>query len=284
VKKALGLVPWFMKRRVPKAASMLKPVMPFIDLSSGAIEYERFAGARNRPTILMLHEGLGSVAMWRDFPAKLAAATSHPVLVYSRFGYGKSDPVTLPRTPNYMHDEAWQVLPELREQFKLDRVILLGHSDGASIALLHAARHAVDGVVVMAPHVKVENVSIASIELARTAWQSSDLPARLGKYHDDAGHAFKGWNDIWLAPAFRSWNIEAEVSRIKVPMLAMQGEDDEYGTLYQIEEIQRRVPGTRLLKLPGVKHSPHKDAPDLVLSAITSFLTTLPEIVVNDFK
>jgi len=254
--------------------------MSFIDINGRTIEYLRIAGAANQPTLLMLHEGLGSVAMWRDFPQKLAAATACSVFIYSRLGYGASE--SLPegrnvRKPDFMHVEAWETLPALRQAIGLQNVVLFGHSDGGSIALLHAARHAVDGVIVMAPHVRVEKISITSIETAKVAYETTDLRARLAKYHDDVDGAFWGWNDIWLSPDFRDWNIEAELPGIKAPVLAMQGENDEYGTMYQIEEIQQRRPGTRILRIPSCGHSPHRDQPDQVLALTQSFLGTLPQ-------
>jgi pimeloyl-ACP methyl ester carboxylesterase len=218
--------------------------------------------------------------MWRDFPQKLAAATSCSVFVYSRLGYGASEPLPEGRNvrkPDFMHVEAWETLPALRKAMGLDHVVLFGHSDGGSIALLHAARHAVDGVLVMAPHVRVEKVSLTSIEAAKVAYETTDLRARLAKYHDDVDGAFWGWNDIWLAPEFAKWNIEAELPDIKAPVLAMQGENDEYGTMYQIEEIQQRRPGTRILRIPSCGHSPHRDQPDQVLALTLSFLGTLPQ-------
>jgi pimeloyl-ACP methyl ester carboxylesterase len=254
--------------------------MSFIEINGSSIEYLRIAGAANLPTLLMLHEGLGSVAMWRDFPQKLAAATACSVFAYSRLGYGASEPLQAGRNvrkPDFMHVEAWETLPALRQALGLENVVLFGHSDGGSIALLHAARHPVEGVIVMAPHVRVEKISITSIEAAKVAYETTDLRARLAKYHDDVDGAFRGWNDIWLAPEFRNWNIEAELPNIKAPILAMQGENDEYGSMYQIEEIQRRVPGTRILKIPLCGHSPHRDQPDQVLALTQSFLVTLPQ-------
>jgi len=254
--------------------------MPFAEINDINIEYLRIAGAANQPTLLMLHEGLGSVAMWRDFPQKLAAATSCSVFLYSRLGYGASEPLPEGRNvrkPDFMHVEAWETLPALREQLGLENVVLFGHSDGGSIALLHAARHAVEGTIVMAPHVRVEKISITSIEAAKEAYEGTDLRARLAKYHDDVDGAFWGWNDIWLAPEFRKWNIEGELAGIKAPVLAMQGEDDEYGSMYQIEEIQRHKPGTRILKIPKCGHSPHRDQPEQVLALTQSFLATLPQ-------
>ena len=261
--------------------------MPFIDVLGTGIEYTRHSGAGNRATVVMLHEGLGSVSMWRDFPARVAATTAHTVIAYSRSGYGKSEP--LPdgddpagprrnlRQPDFMHREAFEMLPALLSELGIERPVLFGHSDGGTIALLYASRHPTTGVVVMAPHVKVEDVSIASIIEARTAWETTDLPQKLARHHDDPEGAFRGWNDIWLHPDFRDWNIEADLPLIKAPILAIQGEDDQYGTLYQIEEIARRNIRTRLFKIPECKHSPHRDQPEVVLSAVQSFLATLPE-------
>ena len=262
--------------------------MSFIDVDAHTLEYERIPGAGNRATVVMLHEGLGSVSMWRDFPKRLAAHTAHCVVMVSRLGYGKSDP--LPdgtdaagprrnlRRPDYMHREAFEVLPALLSALEIDRPVLFGHSDGASIAHLYASQHPVTGVIAMAPHIRVEDISITSIAQARIAWVSTDLAAKLGKHHDDVEGAFRGWNDIWLHPDFRAWNIEAELPLIRAPILAIQGEDDQYGTLYQIEEIQRRNARTRLFKIPNCKHSPHRDQPDIVMGAVQSFLATLPEL------
>lgn len=262
--------------------------MPFVDVLGHTIEYARCAGAGNRATVVLLHEGLGSVTMWRDFPARLAAASAHSVVAYSRLGYGKSErlpdghdpagPRRNLRTRDFMHREAYEILPAFLAALGIDQPVLFGHSDGASIALLYASRHPVQGVIAMAPHVLVEDISIASIEKARSDWESTDLSARLGRFHDDAEGAFRGWSDAWLSPAFRDWNIEAELAAIKAPILAVQGENDAYGTLYQIEEIARRNPRTRLFKIPGCGHAPHREHPDIILSAVQSFLATLPEI------
>ena len=259
--------------------------MSFIEINGHTLEFERFPGAGNRATVVMLHEGLGSVSMWRDFPKRLAAHTAHSVVVYSRLGYGASDP--LPegddalgprrnlRKPDFMHREAFEVLPALLAALDIERPVLFGHSDGASIALLFASRHALTGVIAMAPHVRVEDISVKSIEEARVAWASTGLKQKLAKYHDDAEGAFRGWNDVWLHPDFRAWNIEAELPLIKAPILAIQGEQDQYGTLYQIEEIARRNTRTRLFRIPDCKHSPHRDQPDIVMGAVQSFLATL---------
>ena len=259
--------------------------MPFIDILGDTLEYERIPGARNRPPVVLLHEGLGSVAAWRDFPQRLAADTAHGVLTYSRMGYGKSDPlpqVRGGRTPDFMHHEAFDVLPELLAALKVEHPVLFGHSDGASIALLYASRHRVAGVIAMAPHVIVEDISIAGIETAKLAFETTDLRARLARYHDDVDGAFRGWNDGWLNPAFRDWNIENTINDIRDPILAIQGEDDAYGTLYQIEEIQRRAGQTRLLAIPDCGHSPQREQPGQVLAAVRSFLATLPQVHTGD--
>jgi pimeloyl-ACP methyl ester carboxylesterase len=223
--------------------------------------------------LVMLHEGLGSVSMWRGFPEQLARATGCRTLVYSRHGYGRSSALEAPRTVDYMHEEARLWLPAILERLDIRRPILFGHSDGASIALIHAASDASDvtGIVALAPHVKVEDVSLRSIAAARSAYLESDLPDRLGRHHADADSAFWGWNRIWLDPAFRSWNIEALLPSIRCPILAVQGEDDEYGTMEQIAAIARAVPHTRLLALPACRHSPHRDQPEAVLAAAAQF-------------
>ncbi|MDR1968035.1 MAG: alpha/beta hydrolase [Burkholderiaceae bacterium] len=238
------------------------------------IEYE-WVGPPDAAPLVFLHEGLGSRAMWRDFPARLCAATGLRGLVYSRPGYGRSTP----RAPeefwdvDFMHRQAHEVLPALLEALAIGQPPwLLGHSDGGSIALLYAARHRAAGAIVLAPHVFVEDIGLASIEKARTAYQSTDLPQRLARYHDDPDSAFWGWNRIWLHPPFRHWNIEDDIRTIACPVLAMQGVDDEYGTLEQIRRIARRVPGTQLLELPACGHSPHKDQPERVIQAASALI------------
>jgi pimeloyl-ACP methyl ester carboxylesterase len=223
--------------------------------------------------LVMLHEGLGSVSMWRGFPQQLAQATGCRTLVYSRYGYGRSSPLEAPRSVDYMHEEARVWLPAILERLDIRRPMLFGHSDGASIGLIHAAGAAseVTGIVALAPHVKVEEVSVRSIVATKAAYLQSDLPARLSRHHADADSTFWGWNRIWLDPAFRSWNIEALLPSIRCPILAIQGEDDEYGTMEQIAAIDRAVPHTRLLALPACRHSPHRDQPEAVLSAAAEF-------------
>jgi pimeloyl-ACP methyl ester carboxylesterase len=250
--------------------------MPHVSAGGHRLEYEWIdVGGPHRPTLVLLHEGLGSVAMWRDFPRLLAHATASRVLVYSRYGYGSSDPLKAPHPVGYMHDEAQVTLPQLLDALAIERPFLVGHSDGASIALIHAGSGArpVAGVVAIAPHVMVEKLSIESIERARNAWRTKPrMRQRLARYHADADGAFRGWNDIWLHPAFRAWNIEAFLPRVACPVLAIQGHDDEYGTLEQLERIERAVPDVRRLHLQDCRHSPHRDQTDAVLAAIGRFV------------
>jgi pimeloyl-ACP methyl ester carboxylesterase len=228
------------------------------------------------PTVVFLHEGLGSVAMWKDFPARLCEAHGLRGLVFSRYGYGQSTPKPPDERwpPEFMHEQAHEMLPALLSELGIERPWLFGHSDGGSIALLYAARFptCVSGVVAVAPHLFVEDVSITSIEQARDAYATTDLRERLARYHDDPDSAFRGWNDAWLSPAFRSWSIEAEVTSITCPVLAVQGEDDEYGTLEQIRAIARRLPKTRLLVIPKCGHSPHRDQPELLADNAARFI------------
>jgi pimeloyl-ACP methyl ester carboxylesterase len=236
--------------------------------------------AAGRPTLVFLHEGLGSISLWKRFPDSVAEATGCPGLVYSRYGYGKSEPLDAPRAIDYMHREALEVLPDLLARLDIVRPILIGHSDGASIALIHAGadRWPVRGVVALAPHVFVEEVSIASIAQAKVAFETTDLAARLGRHHDHVESAFRGWNDIWLHPDFRGWNIEGCLRGIRCPVLLIQGHDDQYGTMAQIEAVERQVAGpVKALRLNGCGHSPHVDQPVATLEAIAAFVATVSE-------
>ena len=229
------------------------------------------------PLIVFLHEGLGSVAMWKDFPAQLCEAAGARGLVFSRPAYGRSTPREDDEIwdVDFMHRQAHEVLPAFFKALGLTEVPwLLGHSDGGSIALLYAARFPdrVAGLVVLAPHIFVEDVTVANIEQARLAYLETDLPKKLGRYHDDVDSAFWGWNRIWLHPPFKQWNIEAELDAIRCPVLAIQGIDDEYGTLAQIRGIAERVPGTALVELPDCGHSPHRDQPEKAIVATVSFI------------
>lgn len=235
---------------------------------------------QDTPLLIFLHEGLGSVAMWKDWPQRVCDTAACRGLVFSRYGYGQSTPrATAEKWPvTFMHDQAREVLPALLNALHIDAErdppILFGHSDGGSIALLYAAMHpqAIAGLVVAAPHVFVEDVTIAHIEQARQAYLHTDLPAKLARYHADADSAFWGWNDIWLNPAFRAWNIQEYLPCIKCPVLAIQGQDDEYGTMSQIHSIREAAAQTRLLKIPDCRHSPHIDQPDVVIRAVAEFI------------
>jgi pimeloyl-ACP methyl ester carboxylesterase len=236
--------------------------------------------APDAPLIVFLHEGLGSVALWRDFPAKLCEAAGARGLIYSRPGYGRSTPRGLDEAwgVDFMHRQAHEVLPAFLAAVGVDaaqrRPWIFGHSDGGSIALLHAARwpERVAGLVVLAPHILVEDLSISSIALAREAYVSGDLKPRLARFHDDVDSAFFGWNDIWLAPEFRAWQIADEIAPITAPLLAVQGLDDEYGTLEQVRGIARRVPRAQVLELPDCGHSPHRDQPQALIQAVCAFI------------
>jgi len=249
--------------------------VPFTEAASHRIEYERIGvGHTGRPTLVLLHEGLGSIAMWRDFPGRLAHATGCSTVVYSRYGYGNSDPLREDRPVRYMHDEALVALPELLDRLAIERPILVGHSDGGSIALIHAGagERPLTGVVTLSAHVLVEDISVASIAAAKTAYETTDLRAKLARYHADVDSAFLGWNRVWLHPEFRAWNIEEFLSRIACPVLAIQGDDDEYGTMEQMRRIGARVRDVELVALEDCRHSPHRDQPDAVLEAITRFV------------
>lgn len=248
--------------------------MAFLTVAGRRIEYVRIPGDAARPTLVFLHEGLGSVAMWKDFPARVAEATGCVAIVSSRAGYGRSEPITAPRPVTYMHDEALVDLPALLDALELARPILVGHSDGGSIALIHAAASGrpVRALVLMAPHVVVEDLSVASIAKAKEAYETTDLRAKLARYHADVDGAFWGWNRVWLDPAFRRWDITRYLPRLRGPILAIQGEDDEYGTMAQVERIAAEVPGTELVKLARCGHSPHRDQPQAALDAIVRFV------------
>jgi len=246
------------------------------------LEFQRLANGFGRPLapLVFLHEGLGSVALWRDWLAQLCHATGRAGLVYSRRGYGGSASIPDVRgsgrlAPDYMHREALDVLPALLRETGIDHPVLLGHSDGGTIALLHAAHFPVRACVVMAPHVIVEDVSVAAIAQARQAYENGGLRERLARYHADVDTAFWQWNDIWLSPAFRGFDIRAECRRITAPVLAIQGADDPYGTLRQVQEIAPTRGTFELEVLPRCGHSPHKDQPEPVIDRIARFLAPL---------
>jgi pimeloyl-ACP methyl ester carboxylesterase len=245
------------------------------------LEY-RWAGSgdADAPLVVFLHEGLGSVAMWRDFPDRLCDSGGLRGLIWSRAGYGRSTARLDGERwgADFMQRQAREVLPPFLQALGVDTAReppwLFGHSDGASIALLYAADFPgrVAGLIVLAPHIFVEDLTIANIEQARETFRSTDLRARLARYHDDVDSAFWGWNDVWLSAQFRPWNIESSLPSIRCPVLAMQGCDDEYGTMAQIDGIARALPGTLLLRLASCGHSPHRDQPEAVIAATVAFI------------
>jgi pimeloyl-ACP methyl ester carboxylesterase len=255
---------------------MSLPDAGFLDIGMQRLEY-RMIGPRAdaAPTIVMLHEGLGCVGLWGDFPDRLQAAMGCGVFVYSRAGYGQSSLVTLPRPLTYMHDEARETLPRLLDAIGFQRGLLLGHSDGASIVAIYAGSHQdhrVGGLVLIAPHFFTEDSGIASIVEAKKVYETTDLRAKLARWHADPDNAFKGWNSAWLDPAFRAWDITGQLAYVRVPILIVQGEDDQYGTIKQIETAQEECYcPVEVVLLPGAKHSPQREAPDVTLKVIAEF-------------
>ena len=238
------------------------------------IEYQ-WVG-QGKTTCVFLHEGLGSRSMWREFPARLCEALGMRGLVYSRPAYGKSTPRAAGERWNtdFMHRQAHEVLPALLDALGVREPIwLYGHSDGGSIALLFAARfpERVAGLIVAAPHIFVEDLSVSSIEQTRLAYLETDLRDKLARHHDDVDSAFWGWNEIWLHPPFREWSIEREIAAIRAPLLAVQGTDDEYGTMEQVRGIARQVSHAKVLELAACGHSPHRDQPDALIRAAVEF-------------
>ena len=234
------------------------------------------------PVIVMLHEGLGCVALWRDFPETVAKATGLPVFAYSRAGYGQSEPADLPRPVDYMTREALDVLPEVLETIGAPQVILMGHSDGATIAAEYAGRvedFRVRGLILMAPHFFTEPMGLAEIAKAKVAYDTTDLRTKMGKYHADPDNAFRGWNDAWLNPEFHDWDVSEVIDYLRIPTLVIQGREDQYGTLAQVEEIETRsYAPVDVLVLDDCRHAPHQDHPDQVLAAVTEFAARLVRI------
>ena len=254
--------------------------MKHVEVGGLRLEYvDHPARMPGRPTIVMLHEGLGCVAMWRHFPERLAQVTGCRTIAWSRAGYGHSQSYAEARTPRYMHREALEALPALLAALEIERPLLFGHSDGGSIALIFAGAfpEVPLGVVALAPHEFVEEETLAGIRAARAAWETTDLRDRLARYHADPERVFADWNDTWLSSAFRDWNIEEYLQAIRCPVLAIQGEDDEYATMRQIDAIAAQLPATRLLKLAQCGHSPHRDQPAAVLGAVDRFLREICE-------
>jgi pimeloyl-ACP methyl ester carboxylesterase len=253
-----------------------------VTVQGRSLEVQRIPGLDpHAPELVFLHEGLGSVSHWKDFPARVAATTGCPVTVYSRYGSGDSDLLAEPRPVTYMHDEALAVLPDLLALLHIENPILIGHSDGASIALIYAGAPAgthdgLRGLVLLAPHVFVEDLSVASIAEAKTSFETTNLAEKLARHHRDAARTFWGWNNIWLHPDFRGWNIEEYLLRIRCRILAIQGLDDQYGTRAQVQAIARQSGGSvEVLPLAECRHSPQRDQPEAVLAAITKFVSKI---------
>jgi pimeloyl-ACP methyl ester carboxylesterase len=250
--------------------------MPFIDVSGKRLEFERWGDyASKKPTLVFLHEGLGSLSMWRDFPEQVARKTGCSALVYSRTGYGNSQAAELPRSVDFMHEEAIHVLPEFLQKLQEHDVILVGHSDGGSIALIYSANPVVPvrALVLEAPHVFVEETTLQSIAAAREEYVHGDLKPRFAKYHRNADETFLGWSDVWLRPEFASWNIEEFLPQIKIPILVIQGEEDRFGTIRQLEAIQGGCPGhVETLLIQECGHRPHREKPDQVMNEMVSFI------------
>lgn len=252
--------------------------MPFTVIGSVRLETRTIPGAADKPWLVFLHEGLGSVSLWRDFPEKLARRLDMPALVYSRQGYGQSDGLEGPREPDFMHREALDVLPRLLDAHGIGRALLVGHSDGASIALIHAAHgpKRVAGAVLMAPHVMVEAISQQSIARIAETYERTDLRNRLSRHHAHVDDAFLGWSRIWLDPRFRTWSLGAECARLAVPTLLIQGEDDEYGTLAQLDAIEAVAPLKPVrLVLARCGHAPWRDREADMMTAIQGFAAGL---------
>lgn len=254
----------------------------YLEIDGIHLEYQWIGDPNNAPmpTLVLLHEGLGCIDMWRDFPQRLMQTTGYPIFLYSRHGYGRSDPKPEPWSLRYMHEEGLELLPKVLRAVGLRDVILVGHSDGASISLIYTGgvtQPQVSALILMAPHVFNEELCINSIAQAKSAYENTNLREKLQRYHgDNVDNAFWGWNKAWLAPGFAGWNIEEYLAGIKIPVLLLQGEDDQYGTRKQLEAIQTQVDASVTTSLlPNCRHSPYIDQPDLVLLEVKSFLDQL---------
>jgi pimeloyl-ACP methyl ester carboxylesterase len=248
----------------------------FLRINAADLEYRMIGPSPEQaPTIIMLHEGLGSAALWGDFPDKLQAATGAGVFVYSRAGYGASTPAKLPRPLDYMHIEALDVLPKLLDAVGFRHGLLVGHSDGASIAAIYAGSHQdhrVQGIALIAPHFIVEDISVTSIAGIKTTYETTNLKEKLSRWHRDVDNAFYGWNGAWLDPKFRKWDISEYLAYIRVPIAILQGVDDQYGTLRQVEIAQEECYcPVDVTVIPGAGHQPHREAPGATLDAISEF-------------
>ncbi|WP_395060460.1 alpha/beta fold hydrolase [Polaromonas sp.] len=258
--------------------------MKFVAIQGTRLELQQIAGPADKAPLVFLHEGLGSVSLWTQrgssWPQRVCEATGRAGIVYSRRGYGQSDAVPDVRgsgrlAPDYMHREAGEVLPALLDALGIARPVLLGHSDGASIALLHASRHPVTAAIVMAPHLMVEDIAVQAIAQATGAFEAGGLRDKLARHHADVDGAFWQWNDVWLSPGFRSFDIRPDSARISAPLLAIQGLNDEYGTMAQLDELALAAPQTVQLRLGECGHSPQRDQPEQTLEAVAAFLLPL---------
>ena len=244
-----------------------------LDVNGVQLEYVLKNESGIRPTLVFLHEGLGSIELWRSFPDDVVSRTDHRGLVYSRFGHGWSEAATDPRPIDFFEREALDVLPVLLNRLDAENPILIGHSDGASISLVHAAHNPVRALVLLAPHVCVEEEGLAKIRELHQPDASVELIERMARYHRDPAATFWAWNDVWLDPDFQTWNIEDLLSQIECPVLLIQGSDDEYGTMAQIDAIQRQVSGpVERLVLEDCGHSPHLSQPERTETATVGFI------------
>ncbi|GAA2564606.1 alpha/beta fold hydrolase [Pseudonocardia hydrocarbonoxydans] len=252
--------------------------LPTLAVPGGRVEVDDVPGRDDRAPLLFLHEGLGSVALWRGWHRRVAEATGRRTVAYSRLGHGWSDPPPAPRAVDFMHEEAATVLPALRAALGLAAPVLVGHSDGASIALLHAAAPSsgVAGTVVLAPHVFTEEFGLVGVRAARDAYDHGDLRTRMARRHRDPDAAFRNWNDVWLSDGFLDWDLRPDLPGITCPVLAVQGTDDPYGTLAHVEAVRDRASGPVELLVLDCGHAPHLDAPEATTGAVLAFLATLP--------
>jgi pimeloyl-ACP methyl ester carboxylesterase len=249
--------------------------LPTVAVPGGRVEFDDVPGSADLAPLLFLHEGLGSVALWRGFHRRIAAATGRRAVAYSRLGHGWSDPPPAPRTPEFMRTEAATVVPALRDALGLGVPVVVGHSDGASIGLLHAATAPVHGLVVLAPHVFVEEFGLGGVRAARDAYDTGDLRTRMARRHRDPDAAFRNWNDMWLDPAFLDWDLRADLTGIRCPVLAVQGTDDPYGTVAHVEAVRELTSGPVELLVLECGHAPHLEAADDTTAAVLRFLAPL---------
>jgi pimeloyl-ACP methyl ester carboxylesterase len=256
-------------------AARTAPTPRPLTIAGRAIDAIELTGDPALPALVLLHEGLGSIGLWRGFPDALRRATGRRVIAFSRFGHGHSEPPPKPRTPAFFHEEALEVLPLVLDRLDASEPVLVGHSDGGSIALIHAGRHPVSGLALLAPHVVVEAITVQAIRETRDAYVEGGLRDRMARHHDDPDAAFWGWCDVWLDPDFEAWNLEPDTARVTAPTLLVQGADDPYGTLDQLDRIEARIRGpvTRLV-VPG-GHSPHLEQTQVVVEAIAAFVTSI---------